>query len=387
MSDAKDRTGRIVGSLTVDLGERSYPIQLGVGTLTGAGRAISDCAPSSRAFVVTVPPVSRRYAGILERSLRAAGYRVRKISVPDGDSSKNPRQLSKLWDALIEFGADRTTPIVALGGGMVGDLAGFAAASYLRGVPFIQIPTTVLAMVDASIGGKVAVNLPQGKNLVGAFHQPRLVWIDTQTLGTLSVRQRAAGFAEVIKAAAIWDLQLFERLEQNAERLLELDPQELIPTLERACAIKAEVVARDERESGLRQILNFGHTMAHAIEKLARYRGLLHGEAVSIGMLVAARRSEELEFSPAGTAERIRSLVLRFGLPSELPDYPRSAYLDALKVDKKMADSKIRFVVLRGIGGAQTFPLSPRDVLPAARRRSGSAGAAARWREGNSKRA
>ncbi len=372
MSREDGRTGRVVRSLTVALGERSYPIQLGVETLAGVGAAIRDCAPSSRAFVVTVANVSRRYGGILQRSLRAAGYRVARVVVPDGDASKSPRQLARLWDALIRFGADRSTPVVALGGGMIGDLAGFAAASYLRGVPFIQIPTTVLAMVDASIGGKVAVNLPQGKNLVGAFYQPRLVWIDTATLRSLPARQRAAGFAEVIKAAAIWDAAFFERLERDAEGLLELDPERLIPTLERACAIKAEVVSRDEREAGLRQLLNFGHTLGHAIEKLGRYRGLLHGEAVAIGMLVAARKSEQLGLSPAGTAERLRSLVLRFGLPSELPNHPRSAYLDALRVDKKMADSKIRFVVLRGIGRAETVPLAPRELLPAGRRQSAS---------------
>ena len=377
MSGGRTRSQRVVRTLTVELGDRSYPIKLGVGTLAGVGRHIARCAPSSRAFVVTVPAVSRRYGGVLQRSLRSAGYRVHRVLVPDGDATKSPRQLSKLWDELIRFGADRNTPVVALGGGMVGDLAGFAAASYLRGVPFIQIPTTILAMVDASIGGKGGVNLPQGKNLVGAFHQPRLVWIDTETLRSLPARQRAAGFAEVVKAAAIWDSEFFERLERDAEGLMKLDPKVLIPTLERACAIKAEVVSRDEREAGLRQILNFGHTIAHAAEKLSRYRGLLHGEAVAIGMLIAARRSEQLGFSPAGTAERIRSLLVRFGLPSELPNHPRSAYLDALKVDKKMANSKIRFVVLRGIGRAETVPLTPREVLPAIRRRPGSRGAPA----------
>jgi len=375
LSGDQSRAGRVVRTLTVELGDRSYPIKLGIDTLAGAGKAIARCAPSSRAFVVSVPPVSRRYAGVLQRSLRAAGYRVHRIQVPDGDASKNPRQLSKLWDELIRCGADRSTPVVALGGGMVGDLAGFVAASYLRGVPFIQVPTTILATVDASIGGKVAVNLPQGKNLVGAFYQPRLVWIDITTLRSLPVRERAAGFAEIIKSAAIWDSAFFERLERDAERLMELEPKVLIPTLERACAIKAEVVSQDERETGLRQLLNFGHTVGHAIEKLGRYRGLLHGEAVAVGMLIAAQRSEQLGLSPAGTAERIRSLVLRFGLPSELPNYPRSAYLDALKVDKKMANSKIRFVVLRGIGRAGTVPLTPREVLPASKRRAGSMGA------------
>jgi 3-dehydroquinate synthase len=362
-----------VRRLKVDLGDRSYPIAIGVGTLAGAGRAIQRCAPSSRAFVISVPPVSRRYGGVLDRSLRSAGYRVRRINVPDGDATKNPRQLAKLWDELLRFGADRTTPVIALGGGVVGDLAGFAAASFLRGVPFVQIPTTILAMVDASIGGKVAVNLPQGKNLVGAFYQPRLVWIDIATLESLPARQRAAGLAEVVKAGAIWDRKLFECLERDAEGLMDLDAKVLVPAIERACAIKAEIVSRDEREAGLRQILNFGHTLAHAIEKLGRYRGLLHGEAVAIGMLVAARRSEELELSPPGTAERIGDLIGRLGLPSALPEYPRSAYLNALKVDKKMANQRINFVALRGIGKAETVPLTPGEVLPPAARRGNSA--------------
>jgi len=353
LSGDRQRVGRVVRSLTVELGDRSYPIKLGVDTLAGVGKAIARCAPSNRAFVVTVPPVSRRYGGVLQRSLRSAGYRVHRVLVPDGETTKNPRQLSKLWDELIDFGADRSTPVVALGGGVVGDLAGFAAASYLRGVPFIQIPTTVLAMV---------------------------------TLRSLPARQRSAGFAEVIKAAAIWDSKFFERLERDAEGLMELDPKLLIPTLERACAIKAEVVSRDEREVDLRRILNFGHTIAHAIERLGRYRGLLHGEAVAIGMIVAAQKSEQLGLSPAGTAERIRSLNLRFGLPCELPNHPRNAYLDALRVDKKMARSKIQFVALRGIGRAETVPLTPREVLPAIGRRAGSRGALGKRTEGVSKR-
>jgi len=297
--------------------------------------------------------------------LKSAGYRVRRIVVPDGDATKNPRQLEKLWKELIAFGAERTTPLIALGGGMVGDLTGFAAASYLRGVPFIQIPTTVLAMVDASIGGKVAVNLPEGKNLVGAFYQPRLVWIDTDTLASLPRRQRAAGLAEVVKAGAIWDRAYFARLERHAEALLDLDPRYLIPVLRRACAIKAEVVARDEREQGLRRLLNFGHTLAHAVEKLSRYRGILHGEAVSIGMHFAAQLSERLQLAPPETADRIASLCASLGLPTDLPPYPRSAYLEALRVDKKMANTKIHFVVLRGIGSAQTRALTPREILPA----------------------
>jgi len=370
MSAAKPSNGGILRTVQVLLAERSYPIQLGTDILTEVGPEVARCAPSGRAVVVTVPPVGRRYAPTVLRSLRGAGLRVHRLEVPDGDASKNLRQLKGLYDALLDCGADRGTAVVALGGGVVGDLAGYAAASFLRGLPFVQIPTTVLAMVDASIGGKVAVNLPQGKNLVGAFHQPEFVWIDIATLRSLPPRQRSAGFAEMVKVAAIWDLELFERLERDAEGLLELDPALLLPALERACAIKAEVVSRDERESDLRMLLNFGHTLGHAVEKLSRYRGVLHGEAVSMGMVAAARRSEALELSPRGTADRLAALLVRLKLPIELPDFPRKAYLEALRVDKKKRASHIRYVVLKGIGRAETLPLEPGEIAPRAARRS-----------------
>ena len=359
-------------SVEVKLAERSYPILLGAGNLPRVGSAVAPHTSSKHAVLISVPPVARRYAAATLRSLREAGLRTHRIDVPDGDSSKNLRQLAKLYEALLDRGADRGTVICALGGGMVGDLAGFAAASFLRGLPFVQIPTTLLAMVDASIGGKVGVNLPRGKNLVGAFHQPRLVWIDVETLRSLPQRQRAAGFAEVVKVAALWDAELFERLERDAEALLELDPEPLLPVLERACAIKAEIVARDEQEADLRMLLNLGHTLAHAVETLTRYRKVLHGEAVSMGMVYAARRSEELGFAPAGTAGRIEPLLQRFGLPTELPGFARKAYLAALRVDKKKRESQIRYVVLRGIGRAEAVPLAPAEILPPKRR--GSAG-------------
>jgi 3-dehydroquinate synthase len=349
-------------SVEVALGERSYPILIGSGTLGDAGPEIARRTKSTRAVVVTVPPVGRRYAPRLLASLREAGLRAHRLDVPDGDASKNLRQVARLYDALLDLGADRSTAIVALGGGMVGDLAGFAAATYLRGVPFVQVPTSVLAMVDASIGGKVGVNLARGKNLVGAFHQPCLVWVDAATLRTLPVRERAAGLAEVVKAAAIRDAELFTRLERDAEGLLALDPEALLPVLERACAIKAEVVARDEREAGLRALLNFGHTLAHAIETLARYRGILHGEAVAIGTVFAARRGEALGATPAGTAERLAALLRRLGLPTEPPGHARRAYVQALRVDKKRTEAHIRFVVLRGIGAAETLPLMPTEI-------------------------
>jgi 3-dehydroquinate synthase len=373
VSDVRARArvgGRVLRSVEVSLGERSYPIQLGAGILSSAGGEIARHTKAHHAVVVTVPGVGRRYAPRLMRSLKEAGLRAHRVEVPDGDATKNLGQVKRLYDAFLAHGTDRHSAVVALGGGMVGDLAGFAAASYLRGIPFVQVPTTVLSMVDASIGGKVGVNLPQGKNLVGAFHQPKLVWIDIETLRSLPARERAAGFAEVVKAGAIIDAGFFAKLEGEGvvEALMDLDPDVLLPVLERACAIKAEVVARDEREAGLRMLLNFGHTLAHAVETLSGYRKILHGEAVAMGMVYAARRSEALGTTPAGSAQRLADLLQRFGLETELPPFARSAYLRALRVDKKKRDARIHFVILRGIGRAETLPLTPAEIAPAMRR-------------------
>ena len=356
-------------TVRVDLGERSYPIRIGTDTLPRLGAAVARATGAARAMVITEPPVGRRYAATVMRSLRKAGLRPRRFDVPSGDRTKNLRQAAKLYDALLDAGADRSSVVVALGGGMVGDLAGFVAATLLRGVPFVQVPTTVLAMIDSAVGGKTGVNLARGKNLVGAFYQPRLVWEDTRVLHSLPMRVRSAGMAEVIKHAAIWDPDLFVRLERDVERALALEPGVIVSVLEQAVRVKAEVVSRDERESNLRMLLNFGHTLAHAVEALKRYRGVLHGEAVAMGMGFAARRSEELGFAPEGTADRLVALLERAGLPTELPEFPRRAYLDALAVDKKKRDAHIHFVVLRGIGRADTVPLLPREVLPAGRRR------------------
>lgn len=365
--------GRVKRRVVVDLGDRSYGVSLGHGTLPGVGAAVRKHTDASRAVIVTVPGVGRRYAGVVRRSLQDAGLRVHRISVPDGDATKNLGQVAELYTELLRVGVDRHSVLVALGGGMVGDLTGFAAATYLRGIPFVQVPTTILAMVDSSIGGKTGVNLPEGKNLVGAFHQPQLVWIDTAVLKSLPRRERAAGFAEVIKHGAIWDRDYFAGLERDAEALMRLDSGPLIPTLARSVEIKAEVVRRDERERGPRMLLNFGHTVGHAIEKLSGFRGTLHGEAVAMGMVYAARRSEELGFSPDSTADRIEALCARMGLPTRTPTFPRRAYLDALRVDKKKRDSRIRYIVLRGIGEADSVPLTPSEIIPVRRRRGASA--------------
>ncbi len=352
----------------VDLGERSYAVEIGADSLADAGAAIAGRCKATRAVLVEAPSVATRFGAVLARGLRAAGLATTRITMPDGDAKKTLRAAATLYEAFLDAGADRSSVVVALGGGVIGDLAGFAAATYLRGVPFVQVPTTVLAMVDASIGGKVGVNLPRGKNLVGAFHQPRLVWIDVTTLRTLSRRQRAAGMAEVVKAAAIRDAEFFETLESLGERLLGDDPAILVPVIERAVAIKAGVVAADEREAGLRMLLNFGHTVGHAIETLSGYRRILHGEAVSLGMVHAARLSEALTLAPAGTAARLATLLGRLGLPIEGQPFARSAQLRALRVDKKRQDARIHYVVLRAIGHAETVPLLPEEIVPARRR-------------------
>ena len=364
LGETRGEEGKAMRTVQVSLGERSYAIRIGVHTLDQAGAAIAACTQARRAVVVTVPEVGRRYGARLERSLRAAGIKSRRLVVADGERSKSLRVLAKLYEDLLDFDADRGTAVIALGGGVVGVLAGFLAATFLRGVPFVQVPTTMLAMADASVGGKVAVDLARGKNLVGAFHQPRLVWMDLATLRSLPRRQRANGLVEVIKHGVIRDVALFERFERDIERVLDLEPGPTLDVLERSCQIKAEVVAQDEREAGLRMILNFGHTLAHAIETLLGYRKLLHGEAVGIGMVFAARRSEAMGLAPAGVADRIGALLQRAGLPTEPPDLPRRAYLDALRVDKKRKDGHVRFIAVRELGKAEIVRLSPAEILP-----------------------
>ena len=361
------RRGAVPASrvLNVDLGDRSYPIRIGFETLEKAGPEVARRTGASQVALVTVPSIGRRHAAPLVRSLKAAGLKVHRFEVPDGDATKNLRQVKRLYDGFLEKGMDRSSAVVALGGGMVGDLAGFVAASYLRGIDFVQVPTTLLSMVDASVGGKVGVNLAQGKNLVGAFHQPRLVWIDAAVLRTLPKRMISAGMAEVIKAGAIRDRGLLDLLEEEMDELIALEPRKLLPVLERACAIKADVVARDERESGLRMILNFGHTLGHAVESLSRYRGVLHGEAVAMGMVYAAQLSVDLGLAPASTRLRLERVIHRAGLPTELPEFPRKSYLSALRVDKKRKDAHIRFVVLNRLGRAQVVSLTPEEIVPA----------------------
>lgn len=337
-------------TLTVDLGERSYPIHIGKGALRGLGAFMAARLTARRCLLISDTRVAPLYGDAACASLEAARFSVVRHTIPEGEPSKSIDPFMAIQDALVAMAADRTTPVIALGGGVVGDLAGFAASCYMRGVPFVQVPTTLLAQVDSSVGGKTAINHPLAKNTIGCFYQPRLVVADTATLATLERRQLLAGFAEVVKYGVIWDAKLFARLERDLDAILALDPEALAPVIHRCCAIKAEVVSRDEREGGVRAILNFGHTLGHAVEALAGYGRVLHGEAVAIGMVAAARLGETLAMSEAGTAARIERLLARAGLPTDFPELPADRLLATLTHDKKAVAGIPRFILARKVG-------------------------------------
>ena len=333
----------MTSTLTVELGERSYPIAIGRGLL-GGGFDLVPFVHGDDCLVVTNDTVAPLYLDKLAPNL--AGRNVNSISLPDGEAHKTVATMQTILDRLVETGAGRDTTVVALGGGVVGDIAGFAAACYMRGVNFIQVPTTLLAQVDSSVGGKTGVNHERGKNLIGAFHQPQVVLIDTDTLGTLPDRELSAGLAEVIKYGAICDAGFFAWLEDNMEGLLQRDAEALAHAIRRSCEIKAEVVAEDEREGGRRAILNFGHTFGHAIERCQGYGEWLHGEAVAAGMVMAAR----LSGLDAADVERLRDLVLAANLPVDPPPIAAADWMAAMGMDKKVQGKQLRFVLLNGIG-------------------------------------
>ena len=332
-------------SITVELGERSYPIFIGSGLL-GGGFDLSAHVRGPDCLVVTNETVEPLYLDALMAGL--AGKQVRVISLPDGEAYKTLETVEDILDTLVENSANRDTTVVALGGGVVGDIAGFAAACYMRGVDFIQVPTTLLAQVDSSVGGKTGVNHASGKNLIGAFHQPRAVLIDTDTLKTLPDRELKAGLAEVIKYGAIVDADFFAWIEDNLEALIARDVEALAAAIQRSCELKAAIVAEDERESGRRAILNFGHTFGHAIEHCQGYGEWLHGEAVAAGMVMAAQLSAE----DAAMAVRIETLLQRAGLPTQPPSIAATDFMAAMGMDKKVQQKQLRFVLLRELGDA-----------------------------------
>jgi 3-dehydroquinate synthase len=347
------------------LGDRSYPIRIRPGCLGELGETAAQELGIERVVVITTPRVGEAYFATLATGMEKSQVGVERLEVPDGERAKTLRMAARCYDELLQLGVDRQTFVVTLGGGAACDLGGFIASTWLRGVPLIQIPTTLLAQVDASVGGKTAVDHPRGKNLIGTFYQPRLVWIDPDVLGTLPRRELRCGLAEVIKAAALWDAEFFAWLEAHIESLLALDRDAITRAITRAVEIKAEVVGRDERESGLRAQLNFGHTLAHAIEAVAGYRKVKHGEAVAMGMAFACRLSElRVGLTPEATG-RLVELLRRAGLKTTAPDWSgqKQAYLRAIAVDKKVAGGKVGFVVLRELGRAEVVQLTPHEIL------------------------
>jgi 3-dehydroquinate synthase len=339
-------------TVKVPLGNRSYNIVIAPGLLAGLGAACRKLDLGARCAVVSDSNVARRYAKLAQGSLARAGFEALLIVVPAGETAKSLKTVQSVYDRLARHRLERKSFIVALGGGVVGDLAGFVAATYLRGIAFVQVPTTLLAQVDSSVGGKVGVNLKAGKNLVGAFHQPRQVWCDFDTLRTLPMREFRSGLAEVIKYGIIYDAGLFRRLERDLPKLLARDPKVLADVVARCCEIKAEVVGQDETDGGLRAILNFGHTIGHAIEAVSGYGKYLHGEAIAFGQVAAAELSARVAGLAAGDVTRIRDLFRRAGLPVELKldAVRRKQILAAMKLDKKVSGGEIKFVLARKIG-------------------------------------
>ncbi|MHB8173740.1 MAG: 3-dehydroquinate synthase [Nitrospirota bacterium] len=335
----------------VNLGPRSYDIFIGRALLPSLGERTKSAGLNGRAGILTNDTVGPIYAKRIIDSVRGAGYEVSVFSLPDGEKYKTVESMTSIYDWLLAEGFDRKSFLVALGGGVIGDIAGFAAATFMRGIDFVQVPTTLLAQVDSSVGGKTGVNRPLGKNMIGAFHQPRLVLSDVDTLKTLPAEEFISGLAEVVKYGVIRDEEFFAWLEDNAEAVLEMRPKALAHLIGRSCEIKAEVVGADEREGGLRAILNFGHTVGHAVESLTDYTGYRHGEAVSIGMAAAARLANLQGLCGPEVAERLIKLLTRFGLPVEFPgNLSPDSVLQSIGHDKKAEGGKVKFVMPTKIG-------------------------------------
>jgi 3-dehydroquinate synthase len=348
----------VLETLKVDLAERSYDIVFGDGIISKLGPLCRDLALGENAIVITNSTIEGYYFEPARKSLADAGYTVHKLLLPDGEAYKNSETLQSIYEALIDAGLDRGAFIVALGGGVIGDIAGFAAATYLRGISFVQVPTTLLAQVDSSVGGKTGINHVKGKNLIGAFYQPKLVCVDVQTLATLPEREYLSGLAEVVKYGIVADAEFFEYIYSNSAKLLARDKDCLLTIEKRSCAIKAAIVMQDERESGVRAVLNYGHTIGHAIENLSGYKNYLHGEAVAIGMAQAAKIAEVLGYSTKAATGRIVYLLESLQLPVELPVYSVEAFSEAILRDKKVKDGHITFVLNNGIGNYSFVKIS-----------------------------
>ncbi len=336
--------------MRVELGERGYPIEVVAGGLEGLGAAVRRVLAPRRAALVTNPTVGALYAEAAAESLRSAGIAVEVLEIPDGEAHKTVDTWRRLVDGLLALGVDRATPVVALGGGVTGDIAGFAAATTLRGLPFVQVPTTLLAMVDASVGGKTGVNHPAGKNLVGAFHQPALVHAALATLDTLEPAEYRAGLGEVVKHGLLADPAILELCERRPEAVLARDPAVVRELVERSCAVKAAVVAEDERESGRRAVLNLGHTAGHALESALGHGTWRHGECVAVGLVVEARLAARHGRCPADLPDRVCRVLAALGLPTAPPRLDRERVEAALSIDKKRDRGTLRLPVLEGVG-------------------------------------
>lgn len=350
--------------LTVNLGERSYPIYLGENLLPGLGKLLGSAGCGEKVCIVTDPTVAELYLAEVEKALADAGFAASSMVLPGGEEHKHLDSVASVYDRLVSGRFERGSCLVALGGGVIGDIVGFSAATFLRGIDYVQVPTTLLAQVDSSVGGKTGVNHREGKNLIGAFYQPRLVVADTGVLRTLPRREFLAGLAEVIKYGVIEDASLFRRLEENLEGILSLEGHLLTEIVAASCAIKARVVEKDERENDYRAVLNFGHTIGHALESLTGYGEFLHGEAVAIGMAKAAAISKQEGFCDEGSLKRILELLRKAGLPTEIPSSVElKELIRGLEVDKKSAGGKIKFVLCSGIGKTRFHWLAPEEIL------------------------
>lgn len=349
-------------TIAVNLPQNAYAIHVSGAEEEDWTDPVAEIVQGRSPVVLTNARVARLCLPALKRGLARRKIPVRTLLIPDGERFKNLETVAKAHRGLVRLGADRATPVLLLGGGVVGDLGGFVAATYLRGVPFVQIGTTLIAQVDSSIGGKLGVDLPEGKNLVGVFGQPKAVVSHVPFLKTLPRRELAGGLAEVIKYGVIRDPELFETVRKDLGKILVCDDDLLLRIVQRSSAIKAEVVAADERESSLRMILNFGHTFGHALERLTKYRKYHHGEAVGVGMVVAARLSERLGFCSRAEAERVRGAVAEAGLPTEAPRFPKGRWRSALEVDKKSRGGMIRFVFMTRVGEVVTQPVAPKEL-------------------------
>jgi 3-dehydroquinate synthase len=341
----------------------SYPILIGWDLLPELGKRMQDIGLCGNAYIISDDCVFPLYGAQAEGSVKGAGFVVSSFVVPQGENSKAIEVAIGIYDWLVACHAERGHVIVALGGGMVGDLAGFVAATFLRGMPLVQVPTTLMAMVDSSIGGKVAVNHPQAKNLIGAFYQPKLVVSDIRTLNTLPRREFVSGWAEVIKYAMISNSGLLELLETHCEKLLDLEPKLINEVIGHSATIKAKVVSEDEREEGLRTILNYGHTIAHGLEAATHYERVLHGEAVAIGMMGAAMLSQRLGLLPQEIVQRQQAVIQKFGLPTSCPDIDKASVLQAMELDKKVREKALRWVLLEGIGEVVIRDDVPQEVV------------------------